>query len=193
MGHEEHRREGPRQLAVGVVTASDTRGEAEDESGRFLREAAAVAGHRVAFYRVVKDEPAAIRAALADAAGAGAEVLLVNGGTGIAGRDRTFEAVSGLLEKRLDGFGELFRMLSFAEIGSAAMLSRAVAGTWGGRVVFSMPGSTAAVRLAWDRLIAPEAGHLLRELRKDASGEPGHQHHHGHGGGSHDGGRHEHG
>jgi molybdenum cofactor biosynthesis protein B len=98
--------------------------------------------------------------------------------------------VTGLLEKRLDGFGELFRMLSWAEIGSAAMLSRAVAGTWGGRVVFSVPGSTAAVRLAWERLILPEAAHVLRELRKDAGGAAGHGHGHG---GSHDGGRHEHG
>jgi molybdenum cofactor biosynthesis protein B len=167
MGHHQHRSEAPRQVRLGVVTASDTRGEAEDESGRFLREAGAAAGHPVVFYRVVKDEPEAIRQALLAAAAAGAEAVLVNGGTGIAARDRTFEAVSGLLEKRLDGFGELFRMLSFQEIGSAAMLSRAVAGTWDGRVVFSVPGSLAAVRLAWDRLIAPEVGHVLRELRQD--------------------------
>jgi molybdenum cofactor biosynthesis protein B len=124
----------------------------------------------VAFYRVVRDEPEAIRAALRDAAAAGAEALLVNGGTGIAARDRTYEAVTGLLEKRLDGFGELFRMLSFAEIGSAAMLSRAVAGTWQGRALFSVPGSLPAVRLAWERLIGPEVGHVLRELRKDLKG-----------------------
>ena len=167
MGHHEHKQEGPRSIRVGVVTASDTRGEAEDESGRFLREEAAAAGHQLVSYRVVKDEPEALRAALAAAAAAGAEVVVVNGGTGIAGRDRTYEAVDGLLEKRLDGFGELFRMLSDAEIGSAAMLSRAVAGTWGGRVIFSTPGSLPAVRLAWEKLIAPELGHLVRELRKD--------------------------
>lgn len=167
MGHHEHKHEAPRQVRLAVITASDTRGEAEDESGRFLREAAAAAGHALACYRVVKDEPEAIRAALAEAAAAGAEAVVVNGGTGIALRDRTYEAVTALLEKRLDGFGELFRMLSFAEIGSAAMLSRAVAGTWGGRVVFSVPGSLPAVRLAWERLIAPEVGHALRELRKD--------------------------
>ncbi len=169
MGHEEHRREAPRTFRVFVVTASDTRGEAEDESGAFLREAAAQAGHPVVGYRIVKDEPDQLRAALADAAAAGAEVVVVNGGTGIAGRDRTYEAVTAVIEKRLDGFGELFRMLSWQEIGSAAMLSRAVAGTWGGRVVFSVPGSAAAVRLAWEKLIAPEAGHVLRELRKDAA------------------------
>jgi molybdenum cofactor biosynthesis protein B len=168
MGHEEHKREAPRSIRIFVVTASDSRGEAEDTSGAFLRDAIAKAGHAVAGYRVVKDEPEQIRAALQEAARAGAEAVVVNGGTGIAARDRTYEAVSGLLEKRLDGFGELFRMLSYAEIGSAAMLSRAVAGVWEGRAVFSVPGSSAAVRLAWEKLIAPEVGHVLRELRKDA-------------------------
>lgn len=168
MSHAEHRAEGPRASKLFVITASDTRGEAEDGSGRFLREAASAAGHAVVGYRIVKDEPDAIRAALDEAARAGAEVIVTNGGTGVANRDRTYEAVSAVLEKRLDGFGELFRMLSYAEIGSAAMLSRAVAGTWKGRVVFAVPGSTAAVRLAWEKLIAPEMGHLLRELRKDA-------------------------
>jgi molybdenum cofactor biosynthesis protein B len=168
MGHEEHRHEAPRSIRVFVVTASDTRGEAEDESGAFLREAAARAGHEVVGYRIVKDEPDRIRAALDEAARAGADAVVVNGGTGVAARDRTYEAVAGLLEKRLDGFGELFRMLSYAEIGSAAMLSRAVAGVWGGRAVFSVPGSRAAVRLAWEKLIAPEVGHVLREIRKDA-------------------------
>ncbi|WP_242345948.1 MogA/MoaB family molybdenum cofactor biosynthesis protein [Anaeromyxobacter terrae] len=168
MGHEEHRLEAPRTLRIFVVTASDTRGEAEDESGAFLKTAVAAAGHALAGYRIVKDEPAQIRAALEEAARAGADAVVVNGGTGIAARDRTYEAVAGLLEKRLDGFGELFRMLSYAEIGSAAMLSRAVAGVWGGRAVFSVPGSRAAVRLAWEKLIGPEVGHVLREIRKDA-------------------------
>ena len=168
MGHAEHRHEAPRSVRIFVVTASDTRTEAEDGSGAFLRAAAAAAGHVLAGYRIVKDEPAAIRAALEEAGAAGADAIVVNGGTGIAARDRTYEAVAALLEKRLDGFGELFRMLSFAEIGAAAMLSRAVAGVWGGRAVFSVPGSEAAVRLAWEKLIAPEIGHVVRELRKDA-------------------------
>ncbi|MGC4000243.1 MAG: molybdenum cofactor biosynthesis protein B [Anaeromyxobacter sp.] len=166
MGHEEHRREAPRQVRVFVITASDTRTEAEDESGRWLREAAAAAGHAVVGYRLVKDEPDQLRAALAEAAAAGADAVVVDGGTGVSRRDRTYEAVAGLLEKRLDGFGELFRMLSWAEIGSAAMLSRAVAGVWDGRAVFSVPGSAAAVRLAWEKLIGPELGHVVRELRK---------------------------
>jgi molybdenum cofactor biosynthesis protein B len=168
MGHEQHRREGPGRVRLFIVTASDTRGEAEDGSGAYLRGAAAAAGHSVVGYRIVKDEPSALRAAIEEAVKAGADVVVVNGGTGIADRDRTYEAVSALLEKRIDGFGELFRMLSFQQIGSAAMLSRAVAGTWGGRVLFSVPGSEAAVRLAWEKLIAPEIGHVLRELRKDA-------------------------
>jgi len=168
LGHEEHRRAGARPVRVFVVTASDSRGEADDASGAYLRTALAGAGHLLAGYRVVRDEPDEVRAALAEAARAGAEAVVVNGGTGISGRDRTFEAVEGLLEKRLDGFGEIFRALSFEEIGSAAMLSRAVAGTWEGRVIFSVPGSTAAVRLAWERLIGPELGHVVFEIGKPA-------------------------
>ncbi|HEX9401606.1 MAG TPA: molybdenum cofactor biosynthesis protein B [Anaeromyxobacter sp.] len=169
MGHEQHRHEAPSSVRVFVITASDTRSEADDESGAFLRAAALAAGHTLAGYRIVRDEPDELRGALDDAADAGAEVVLVNGGTGIAARDRTYEAVTSLLDKRIDGFGELFRMLSFEEIGAAAMLSRAVAGVWGGRAVFSLPGSRAAVRLAWEKLIAPELGHVVRELRKDAA------------------------
>ncbi len=168
MGHVEHRAEAPRSIRVFVITASDSRGEAEDEGGAFLKAALAAAGHQLAGYRIVLDEPDQIRAALGEAGSAGADAVLVSGGTGIAGRDRTYEAVSGLLEKRLDGFGELFRMLSFQEIGAAAMMSRAVAGVWRGRAVFSMPGSPAAVRLAWEKLLAPELSHVVREIRKDA-------------------------
>lgn len=167
MGHEEHKREAPKTVRIFVITASDSRSEAEDVGGAFLRESAARAGHEVAGYRLVKDEPAQIRAALDEAAAARADAVVVNGGTGIAGRDRTYEAVASVLEKRIDGFGELFRSLSYAEIGSAAMLSRAVAGVWQGRALFSVPGSPAAVRLAWDKLIGPELGHVVRELRKD--------------------------
>ena len=166
MSHEEHKKEAPRSVRIFVVTASDSRSEAEDTSGAWLKAAAGAAGHPVVGYRLVKDEPVAIRAALDEALRAGAQAIVVNGGTGIAARDRTYEAVAATLEKRLDGFGELFRMLSYAEIGSAAMMSRAVGGVWNGRAVFSVPGSTAAVRLAWEKLIAPELPHLVRELEK---------------------------
>ena len=180
MGHEEHRRSAPRAVRVFVLTASDSRGEAEDTSGAWLREAVVAAGHALAGYRLVRDEPDEVREALRAAALAEADAVVVNGGTGISARDRTFEAVSGLLEKRIDGFGELFRMLSFQEIGSAAMLSRAVAGAWDGRAVFSVPGSSAAVRLAWERLIAPELAHMVFELRKHASATERHGGAHGH-------------
>jgi molybdenum cofactor biosynthesis protein B len=166
MSHDEHKREAPRTVRVFVVTASDSRAEAEDASGAYLRRSAEGAGHEVAGYRLVQDEPEQIRAALEAAAAAGADAVIVNGGTGIAARDRSYEAVAGLLEKRIDGFGELFRSLSYAEIGSAAMLSRAVAGVWQGRAVFSVPGSPGAVRLAWEKLIGPELGHVVREIRK---------------------------
>jgi molybdenum cofactor biosynthesis protein B len=169
VGHEDHRRAAPARVRVWIVTASDTRGEAEDESGAWLRAAVAAAGHEVAGYQVVRDEPDALRAALAAADAAGADAVVVNGGTGISARDRTYEAVAGLLEKRLDGFGELFRWLSFQEIGSAAMLSRAVAGVWRGRAIFSVPGSAAAVRLAWERLVGPELPHVVHELRRHAA------------------------
>jgi len=168
MGHHEHRSEGPPSVKLFVVTASDTRSEAEDQSGAFLSAAAAKEGHQVVGYRLVKDEPDQIRAALEAAAAAGAGAVLVNGGTGIAARDRTYEAVAGVLEKRLDGFGELFRMLSYQEIGSAAMMSRAVGGVWRGMAIFSVPGSLAAVKLAWKKLVGPELSHVVRELRKDA-------------------------
>ena len=148
------------------MTASDTRGEAEDESGAFLKDAAAHAGHVLAGYRVVKDDPSELRAALDAAAAAGADAIVVNGGTGIAGRDRTYEAVAGVLDKRLDGFGELFRMLSYEQIGSAAMMSRACAGLVAGRIVVSLPGSENAVRLAMERLLIPELGHLVHEASR---------------------------
>ncbi len=162
---QRHRAAGRRAVVCGVITISDTRTEATDTSGAFIRDALRVEGHRLAFYRIVKDEPGAIVAAIeAAAATEGLAAILLNGGTGIASRDRTYETVAGLLERRLDGFGELFRMLSFQEIGPAAMLSRAVAGVYRGRIVFSMPGSTGAVRLAIERLILPELGHVVGEL-----------------------------
>ena len=166
MSQAEHKAAAPKAIRIFVLTASDTRGEADDKSGAFLRSAAAQAGHELVGYQVVKDEPAAICAALEAAHGSGAQVIVANGGTGISVRDRTYEAVAGVLEKRLDGFGELFRMLSYADIGSAAMLSRAVGGVWRGVVIFSLPGSTGAVKLGWEKLIAPEIGHLVGELSK---------------------------
>ncbi len=125
------------------------------------------AGHRVIDYRIEKDDPLAVRETCQTWAQDGSiQAILTNGGTGIAARDTTYDAVASMLEKRLDGFGELFRMLSYQEIGAAAMLSRAVAGVYRGRVIISMPGSTNAVRLAMEQLIVPQLGHLVFEATK---------------------------
>jgi len=171
MGHREHRRKGPRSVPCAVVTVSDTRDETTDGSGRLICKALARAGHPVVDYRILRDDARAIARHLHGLARrrSPARVVLITGGTGLAPRDRTYEAVSGMLEKRLDGFGEMFRMLSFRRIGSSAMLSRAVAGTWRGRMIFSLPGSEPAVRLALSRLILPELRHvagLLSETRR---------------------------
>lgn len=166
-GPHEHKAQAPARVACFVVTSSDTRDEAADTSGRLIRELLEQAGHAVVGYAIIKDEPAQLREVLErQAPGAGAQAVLINGGTGIGRRDSTFDALAPMLEKRLDGFGELFRALSFAEIGPAAMMSRAVAGTLGGMIVFAMPGSTAAVRLAMTRLVVPELGHAVREMTR---------------------------
>jgi len=126
-----------------------------------------VAGHEIADYAIVKDEPAQIRAQLEQWTTVGQiDAILSNGGTGIANRDTTYDVIAGLLEKRLDGFGELFRMISYQEIGAAAMMSRAVAGVYRRRVIVAMPGSTNAVTVAMERLIVPELAHMVYELRK---------------------------
>ena len=135
-----------------------------DEGGRRIIGALEQHGHAIVSYEIVPDEPSRILSAIA---ATDAQVVLLTGGTGISKRDSTFEAVSSLLVRPLPGFGELFRMLSFEQIGSAAMLSRAVAGiTPEGLLVFAMPGSPAAVKLAMDKLILPELGHLLEELQR---------------------------
>jgi molybdenum cofactor biosynthesis protein B len=148
-----------------VLTISDTRTIASDTSGRAIAEAHAAAGHEVIGREIVRDEPADVRAAVASHAG-DAQVIVTTGGTGITSRDSTYEAIASLLDKRIDGFGELFRSLSYAEIGSAAMMSRACAGAIGRTAVFTLPGSEAAVRLALDKLILPEIGHVVRELQR---------------------------
>ncbi len=167
MSTHEHKRHAPRSVGCAVITVSDSRDEATDDSGRIIHEALKKEGHASLFYRVVADEADAIRGTIEEASRTeGVQAVLVNGGTGVSRRDVTHEVVAGMLDKRLAGFGELFRMLSYEEIGSAAMMSRAVAGTSGGVVIFAMPGSPAAVRLALDKLILPELGHLVFEMGK---------------------------
>jgi molybdenum cofactor biosynthesis protein B len=152
---------------LAVLTVSDTRTRETDRSGARIVRLAQEAGHVVGDYEILPDEPDRVRARIERWLGRrDCDAVLVNGGTGVSGRDRTFEAVAGLLDKTLPGFGELFRNLSWQEIGSAAMLSRAVGGVASGKPLFSMPGSPAAVELAMRRLILPELPHLLDELRK---------------------------
>jgi len=148
-----------------VLTISDTRTETTDASGSAIVELLTGAGHVISGRRIVRDDPAEVRDTLLKNLAA-TDVVITTGGTGITARDSTYEALSALLDKRLDGFGELFRMLSYAEIGAAAMLSRAVGGSIGSTAVFSLPGSEHAVRLAMTRLILPEVGHVVRELRR---------------------------
>jgi molybdenum cofactor biosynthesis protein B len=150
-----------------VVTVSDSRTEADDAGGAAVRRLAEGAGHRVARGVIVRDEVEAVRGAVEGMLGeAGVDVVVLTGGTGVSPRDVTPEAVEGLVERRLEGFGELFRQLSFAEVGAAAMLSRAGAGVVNGRAVFWLPGSPAAVELAMRELILPEAGHLVAQARR---------------------------
>lgn len=167
MGHKEHKAHSPSIVNCVVVTVSDTRTSETDDSGALIRKLLEKQGHRVASFHLIKDEPAEVQKLLkAVTRNPDVQVVIINGGTGISKRDRTYEAVAELLEKRLDGFGELFRSLSYQEIGSAAILSRAVAGTCRGRIVISIPGSEAAVRLAMEKLILPELGHLVREVNR---------------------------
>ncbi len=167
MSVTEHRAQAPSAVTCYVLTVSDTRTEDNDSSGRAIRELLGAAGHAITGFAIVRDDPdqvtACVRRQLADAA---TRVIITTGGTGITSRDGTFEAVDRLLEKRLNGFGELFRMLSFEEIQAAAMLSRATAGTVGRKAVFVLPGSESAVRLAMTRLILPELGHVLQQLNR---------------------------
>lgn len=172
MALSEHRRAAPSSIGAAVITVSDTRTPETDRSGALIRDLLQGAGHRVESHRILPDDPGRVRESLAELSGApGVEAVLLTGGTGISARDRTYEAVCDLLDRRLDGFGEIFRALSYEEIGPAAMLSRAVAGLIRTTPVFSMPGSEGAVRLAMERLILPELGHLVGEARKGAPHE----------------------
>lgn len=160
-----HRETSPGSVRCFVLTISDTRTEAEDTSGAAIADALAAAGHTVVGRRILRDDPGPVAEAIRRAT-VSADVVITTGGTGITSRDSTYEAVAGLLDKTLDGFGELFRMLSYQEIGAAAMLSRACAGTIRKTAVFALPGSEKAVRLAMDKLILPELGHVVRELKR---------------------------
>ena len=153
-------------MRVAIVTVSDSRTPETDTNAHYLRPEIEAAGHQVVDYRLLKDEPDQVAEALDELAGGPAQVIVFNGGTGISTRDTTYDAISSRLEKTLTGFGELFRMLSFEQVGAAAMLSRATAGVYRDTVVVSTPGSPAAVELAWTKLISPELEHLAWELAR---------------------------
>jgi molybdenum cofactor biosynthesis protein B len=168
MSVEQHRRAAPTVLGFALITVSDTRTAGDDVSGRTLADMVRSAGHRVESTGLVPDDVAAIRRVLLQALALdGVDAVVLTGGTGFSPRDVTLDAVGPLLETPIEGFGELFRMLSYQQVGSAAMLSRAAAGLAGSRAVFLLPGSPKAVALAMEKLILPEAGHLLGQARRE--------------------------
>jgi molybdenum cofactor biosynthesis protein B len=163
----EHKSHAPQSIRCFVLTVSDTRTEDNDTSGDAIANLLRAAGHQVIGRTLVKDDPAAVRETIqAQITGGRVEVVITTGGTGITSRDSTYEVVASLLEKRLDGFGELFRMLSYDDIGAAAMMSRATAGLAHGCIVAALPGSESAVRLAMEKLLIPELGHLVQQAAK---------------------------
>jgi molybdenum cofactor biosynthesis protein B len=164
---QQHRAAAESSLSIGVLTISDTRSLAEDSGGALIVELLEAAGHRVVSRSSVTDDRDAIVTAMLDLSGdPSVDAIISTGGTGIARRDVTYEAVSTIMDRKIDGFGELFRMLSFEEVGSASMLSRATAGAIGSTAVFALPGSRNAIRLAMERLILPEIAHVVFEIRK---------------------------
>jgi molybdenum cofactor biosynthesis protein B len=163
----QHRCQSPKSVRCAVVTVSDTRTLETDRGGKLVADLLTAGGHEVASRDIVPDDPAHIRPLIERLANPAAiDAILMTGGTGIAERDLTFETVSSLLVKTMPGYGELFRMLSYTDIGPAAMLSRAVGGVVNNVILLTMPGSTAAVQLAMEKLIVPEIGHLVYEARK---------------------------
>ncbi|MFN8061473.1 MAG: MogA/MoaB family molybdenum cofactor biosynthesis protein [Vicinamibacterales bacterium] len=169
MSQGDHRAQSPASAAIRcfVLTISDTRTDETDTGGRLAVDLLTAGGFTVAAKRIVRDEPDEVRRVVAERVASGeVDVVVTTGGTGIATRDTTYEAISALLDKRLDGFGELFRMLSYEEIGPAAMLSRACAGVVGRAIVVALPGSPGAVRLALTKLLVPELPHMVGQVRR---------------------------
>lgn len=165
MGHADHKSKSGKTVSVFVATISDSRNAESDTSGKYIKDKLMAAGHTISGYALLKDEPEEIKALLGDIP-AGTQAVILNGGTGISKRDRTYDAVVAKLDKILPGFGEIFRMLSFQEIGTSAIMSRAVAGLMGEIVVISIPGSTGAVSLAMDSIILNELPHMVWEASR---------------------------
>lgn len=166
-----HRESAPEHVRLAVLTISDTRTPENDTGGDTIEDLMRDAGHEIVARRIVKDDAARIRTEIVNLlARPDADAVITTGGTGISARDTTYEVVDRMIEKKLDGFGEIFRALSYEEIGAAAILSRAVAGTVGTKLVACLPGSRNAVRLAVEKLLVPEIAHVIFELRKHQEG-----------------------
>ncbi len=167
MGYQEHKEKAPRSVNCAVLTISDTRTEQDDESGKLIRQRLNDNGHRVMSYAILKNEADSIEKKIHELLRQEElQVIITSGGTGVSHRDITVETICPILEKKLDGFGELFRFLSYQEIGTASMMSRAMAGVIGGKVILCFPGSPGAAKLAMDKIILPEIGHLVREATR---------------------------
>jgi molybdenum cofactor biosynthesis protein B len=167
LGHQEHKREAPASVSCAVLTISDSRTEADDESGDLIKQKLGENGHRVMAYALLKNEAASLVKKLGELLGRDdIQVIITCGGTGLGSRDITVETILPFLEKKLDGFGELFRSLSYQEIGTASIMSRAVAGVARGRVILCLPGSLGAAKLAMESIILPEISHMVREATR---------------------------
>ncbi len=167
MSYREHEREAPQSVSCAVLTISDSRTEQNDESGKLLKQKLSQNGHQVIASAILENDSDAIRKKISELLGQEElQVIITSGGTGVSHRDITVEAVSSILEKKLDGFGELFRSLSYQEIGTASIMSRAIAGVVGGKVIICLPGSLGAAKLAMDKIILPEIGHMVREATR---------------------------
>ena len=167
MSHLEHKKASPTSVSYALITISDSRTEEDDESGKLFKEQLSQNGHRLLAYALLKNDAAAVRQKIAELMKQDSlQVIITSGGTGLSHRDVTVETVSPMLEKKLDGFGELFRSLSYGEIGTSSIMSRAIAGVTGGKVIISLPGSLGATRLAIEKIILPEIGHMVREATR---------------------------
>ena len=167
MSHLEHRRLSPTSVNCAIITISDSRTEETDESGKFYKDSLSQAGHKILAYALLKNDAVLIRQKLEDLVKLdGLHVIICSGGTGLSHRDITVETVTPMLDKKLDGFGELFRYLSYQEIGTDSILSRSVAGVIAGKIILCLPGSLGATKLAVEKIILPEIGHMVREATR---------------------------
>jgi len=167
MGYQEHKHQAPQSVSCAVLTISDSRTEQDDESGRLIRQKLSENGHQVMFYSILKNDAESIRNRIHELLGQEElQVIITSGGTGASHRDVTVDTIYPILEKKLDGFGELFRFLTYQEIGTGSIMSRAIAGVTQGKVILCLPGSLGAATLAMDKIILPEVGHLVREATR---------------------------